>query len=177
MECSEIHAGNFQAMCRNSFTHGLQRRMYNTLTSTCETRVSVFRANSDSCTERVHVSTLALSFSFSSSLNIYADWFQMMCPSSPSLTSPLATSSKAVGKARCSASRIRSDRLSSVSLVRMGTASCTMMAPASTSSCYGYKIHQIYILYFYYHLPKEDLRYRYYDTLMDNNSCLTVRFK
>ncbi|TNN56478.1 hypothetical protein EYF80_033348 [Liparis tanakae] len=55
-------------------------------------------------------------------------------PSSLSRTAPLATSSRAAGKARCSASRIRSDRLSSVSPPSTGTASCTTMAPASTSS-------------------------------------------
>lgn len=58
-----------------------------------------------------------------------------MCPSFPRRTAPLATSSRAVGKALCSASLILSHKLSSVSSTNTGTASCTMMAPASTSSC------------------------------------------
>lgn len=58
-----------------------------------------------------------------------------MCPSFPRQTVPLATSSRAEGKALCSASLILSDKLSSVSPTNTGTASCTMMAPASTSSC------------------------------------------
>lgn len=62
-------------------------------------------------------------------------YFQQILPASPTCTAPLATSCRAAGKARCSASFTRSDRVSTVSPTLTGTASWKMIAPASTSSC------------------------------------------
>lgn len=50
----------------------------------------------------------------------------------PSRTAPVATRRKALGKAKYSALCIRWVRDSSVSLVNIGTADCTIMEPVST---------------------------------------------
>lgn len=61
--------------------------------------------------------------------------FHSIFPFSVSFTCSLATSSRALGKALCSRCLILSDSVSSVSSWYTGTASCTRIAPPSTSSC------------------------------------------
>lgn len=60
--------------------------------------------------------------------------FHSIFLSSVSFTCSLATSSRALGKALCSRCLILSDSVSSVSSWYTGTASCTRIAPPSTSS-------------------------------------------
>lgn len=59
---------------------------------------------------------------------------QQILPFSPSRTAPLATSWRAEGNILCSANFTLSDRVSTVSPLFTGTASCKIIWPASTSS-------------------------------------------